>query len=313
MDKKHFELLYRATPFCRALLSEAWDDLGTTERISLLLHFDQASSSISEELFKKAIDESSAIIRMLAVKNYYVSEQDDPDLYKKILSDESPFVRAAIKGGSFFIDFEEIKQLSHIEKLGFLALTDFISEESFGEFIVDGLDNKTLSEDEAAELVIEVVRNPRLTQHLDREPMDGLDWYTINKNFEAIWNLTTCTHKRVHGVIAWEYPLNTTDYDTIPDEMLDRMSDYALEALAYRQHKPLLQQIEKNPKKFSEEVVKSAQSGNELGVSSKTKAYSEIDELRQELTTFQKEVFDRIDDLSQQISDIASKKRGFFS
>lgn len=312
MDKKHFELLYRATPFCRALLSESWDKLSTTERIGLLLHFDQASLSISDELFKKAINDPILIVRMLAVKNYYVSEQEEPDLYKKIISDESPFVRAAIRGGRFILDFEEIKQLSHIEKLGFLALTDSISEESFGEFIINGLDSKTLSEDEAAELIIEVVRNPRLTQNLDREPMDGIDWYSIKKDFEAIWNLTTCTPSKVHSVIAWEYPLNTTDYDTIPDEMLARMSDYALEALAYRQHKPLLQQIEKNPKQFSEKVVKSAQSGSELGGPTKTKAYSEVDDLREELTAFQKEVLDRLDNLSQQITDITTRKRGLF-
>lgn len=313
MDKKHFELLYRATPFCRALLSESWDKLSTTERISLLLHFNDDSMSIPEDLFKKAINDSSPIVRMLAVKGYYVSEQDDPELYEKIKSDESPFVRAALKGGSFILDFEEIKSLSHIEKLGFIALSDSVSEESFAEFIIDGLDNQTLSEEETAELIIEFIRNPNSTKGFDREPYDGLDWYTITKGFEAIWNLTTCTPQKVHNVIAWEYPLTICQHDTISDDTLTRMSERALEALAFRQFKPLLLQIEKNPEQFSKKVIDSAQNGSEIREPIQEKINSEIDELHEEFTSFQKEMFDRIDDLSQQLSDIASKKRGLFS
>jgi hypothetical protein len=311
MDTKHFELLLRRTRFCGAILFEIWDGLTLNERIDLLLHLGQFGSA-PKELLKKAVEDSNPVIRMLAVKSGYISEGYEPELYSKLRTDKSPFVKAALNDTGFFTNTEDEPPLSHMERLGIIALSTVISEESFANYITEGLESKKISEDEAAELVTEFVRNPNYIKSLYREPMDGLDHYTIHKEFEAIWNLTTCTPIKVHSVIAWEYPLEISDVDFVPDELLDRMSQYALEAVAFRQHIPLLKRIEENPDQFDKKILDAAHNGAEFDQKDR-KTSSGIDELRNEFSEFRAELQERLDALTQLITEAASRRRGFFS
>lgn len=317
MDTKHFELLLRRTPLCQALLSDAWEGLNTGQRIDLLLHLVGPSAAMPADLLAKAITDPNAVVRMLAAKGSYISERDDPDLYARLMNDPSPFVRAAMKGDKLFIDKSDLSSLTdHVERLGVIALADFVSDEAFAAFISEGLAQKTLSEEEAAELVIEFVRNPNNISGIEKEPVDGLDWYSITKGFEAMWSLTTSTPLKVHHIIAWEYPLRTGDgpalSHTIPDEMLDRMSTHALEALAHRQYEPLLKKLKETPDKYDEKVHEAARLEAEFGGSKKSHGRSEIASLREELEEFRVEVRERVDELAQQITDFMSRRRGLF-
>ena len=156
MDKKHLELLLRDTPFCRELVAELWDGLSTFERIDILIQL----GSIPKELFKKAFNDTNSVVRMLAVKSFYIDQSEEPELYEKVKADVSPFVKAATKEKGIGLDLEEMRSLSQIEKLGVVALSDSILDESFAAFIVKGIDNKIISEDEASALVFEFVGNP---------------------------------------------------------------------------------------------------------------------------------------------------------
>jgi len=254
MDVKHFELLLRRTPFCTSLLSQVWDGLSTLERIDLLLHFIETGTTISEEIMTKAIGDPNPVIRMLTIKCSSISEHDDSGLFEKIKSDSSPLVKVALQEQPLLFDVDKILQFTHIEKLGLIAFSNYISGESFAELIVQGLQNNKISEDEASEIVLEFIRNPKLIENVKREPIDGLDDYTLNKDFAAIWGLTTCTSPRIHNVIAWEYPLSIVDKGTFPDEMLDRMSKNALVALIWRNHAPLFKCISEFPERFDKDI-----------------------------------------------------------
>ncbi len=311
MDKKHFELLLRNTPFSRALVVELWDGLSTFEHINILIQL----NSITKELFKKAFNDVNSVVRMLAVKSFYIDQSEEPELYEKIKSDISPFVQAAIKEKSLESDFnrlgfeEEIEQLSQLEKLGAVALSDSIIDEEFADFIVKGIENQIISEDEASELVFEFVGNPNCKYGLEIKTRDGLLAYSIQKGFEKMWNLTTCTSHKVHYAIAWRYPLTTGNGGKIPKEILNKMGNQVLETLVYRNYQPLLDLIEKNPKNFDEEIHKAIETNSDYSTSTRICdpfRGNDMDLLRVELLRVKEEINDRIDALTQQLRDSGS-------
>ena len=65
MDKSKFELLLRQTPFCEALLAEAWDSLSIRDCIELLLQFSESDKSAPKGIVAKALLDANPIIRML--------------------------------------------------------------------------------------------------------------------------------------------------------------------------------------------------------------------------------------------------------
>lgn len=301
VNKEHIELFFRPTVFSQTILAEIWDALSLLERINLLLCLRGSSGLMVKELRIKTLKDPSPVVRMLAVKCTYISEDDEPELYAGLKADPSALVRAAVTQQhiSYFITAENLGPLSHIERLGLIALSDSLNEEDFAQFIVDGLRNQTLPEEEAAELVCEFVRNPNLSAGFDREPADGLDWYSMQKDFEAIWDLTTCTPPRVHQAIAWEYPLEVCD-NSISDEMLNRMNESVIEALVWCRYRPLLKLLESTPERFSDKIKKAAQqSANKNKI--KKNAHSELDILREELNKLRAEMGERLDTLFRQI------------
>ncbi len=316
MDKEHFELLLRQSPFCRAMLSDVWEALNSGQQIDLLLHLSRQSTGIPRNLQLRATQDANPVIRMLAVRCSYVSAEHTPGLYSRLINDPSPLVRAEIKRHDrHFIDARDFASLSQEERLGVVALSDSLYERALAEFVTEGLVKKILTEHEAVELVVEFMRNPSFVRNLERDPGDGLDRGTMRENFEAIWNLTTSTPPRVHKVIAWEYPLRTARGvlpHTIPDEMLERMSTEALQALAFRGYEPLLDRINKTPDKFDQKVRDAAHNGAELRCLKTNDDQSEIALLREELDKLRTEIRGDIDALAQQISESISRRRGIF-
>jgi hypothetical protein len=319
MDMKYLEFLLRRTSFCRTVLSESWDILGGSERIELLLHLWAQDSGVPEDLPSKACTDPNPVIRMLAAKCSYVSEQEFPELYVKLMNDDSPLVRAAMKGGGLSVRRRDLEPLSHIERLGVIAMAEHIDEESFAEFIEESLKDHSLAEDEAVVLVIEFLRNPNVVRNIESEPLDGMDAYTIRQQFDAVWRLTTSTPPNVHRDLAWEYPLHLggdlsgpTIPATIPAEMLNYMSKTALEALAYRQHELLLEKLKTSPEKFDEEIHHSAQYGAERDEATKANAPSEMAALREDLDALRAEIWKSMDALAQRIAEAASRRRGLF-
>lgn len=318
MDSRYFELFLRRTTFSQTLLAEIWDGLTTKERVEVLLH-PTLKNLWPPELAMKAASDSNAAVRMLSVR--WISEKDDPESYAKLKLDESPLVRAAIAEGRFGLlaDPEKLLPLSQIERLGVVALSSTfgIGEEPFAKFIVDSLQNHALSESEAAELLCEFIRNPRTAFSVERQPLDGMDWHSIRRAFEAIWNLTTCTPIPVHHTIAWEYPLQTGHGDLIPAEMFTRMSVEALSALVFRGHKPLLDQIMKTPESFDEhvrEAVEAADIGKDAPSEREARALvrSDLGEARQDVVELRQEMRELFEALKEQIDDALSRRRGFF-
>jgi hypothetical protein len=315
MDKSKFELLLRQTPFCEALLAEAWDSLSTKDRIELLLQYSESDKSAPKGVVVKALIDANPLVRMLGARvTSFFFERDNPEMQQKLLADTSPFVKSTLHVGA---DPSELNRLSQFERLGAIALSNSINvnEESFANFITSSLQSRSISEEDAAELVIEFVRNPKLkTLELGEGEYfeDGLTWHTNLKQFEAIWNLTTCTPRKVHKVIAWEYPLKTGQlYDTIPEDLLYRMSEEALEALIWREHKPLLDLIEKNPDRFKTKIHDVVRESKESLSSSnhrdkETEPIKLFEALREELQQ-------RLDEIDSKITQILSKRKGLFS
>jgi uncharacterized protein YdiU (UPF0061 family) len=120
-------------------------------------------------------------------------------------------------------------------------------------------------------------------------------------NFEAIWNLATCTPAKVHYVIAWYYPVQTGTRAQIPDEMLERMSTDALEALAFRGCEPLLKRLEATPEKFDKWVHDAAARGVEdrVRLARRTQESGrQLNEFREALDRLRVEMRERFDELA---------------
>jgi hypothetical protein len=314
MDKKHFELLLRQTPFGKALLLEIWDDLNTMQRIDLLLHLVEQSKGVPNELLVKALDDPNSVVRMLAVKKSYIDKEEAPELYAKLKNDNSALVKAAMNTDKLLFDENDWTALNHAERLGVIALSNHLGELTFANFITNGLKNSLLSEDEASELVTEFVCNPNLISSTTYEPSDGSDWYYQGKCFEGLWSLTTSTPPRVHSAIAWEYPLKTDGGlgHKTPEEMLDRMSTHTIVALANRQHESLLKRLEEEPDKFEQNIHDAARHGSEDEGFVKKVANSEIEVLRNDLDEFRTEIRESLNILAEHLHTEATRKRGFF-
>ncbi len=296
MNTKQLELLLRPTRFCAALLAQTWDVLNASQRIDLMLQLDE----LSDELKYKALKDSNSVVRMLAVTKTLIEflEDEEPELYAKLINDKSPLVRAAMNADKLSLlsdsSFKDLIPLSHFQRLGVIALSDTIGETFFAKFIIEGLRNQHISEDEAAQLITEFVRNPNFHGGLDSEPLDDDVLDAIRRDFEAIWNLTTCTPEEVHYIIAQEYPLKFGFGNTIPSEIFKKMSQYALEMIVLRGCEPLLKDIEKNPEQFDEEIRNTVQHSAELRNRSQSRESSEGEKFLEELKEFRSEINEKL-------------------
>jgi len=318
MDINIFESIFRGTSFSDELILNMWDDLNTGQRIDFLLTTKEQGKSLSRTVAKKATTDPNPVVRMLGVKLGVISSVEDPDLYSQLSNDPSPLVRGAVKGQFFLAsrnDLDKFLSLSHAERLVVIGLEDHLGApvvlpKILASFILDGLAAQTVSEEEAADLIMEFVSNPCQIQTTQYTPLDGLDSYAESQQFEAIWNLTTCTPWIVHSSIAYKYPLWRSDQyrrATFPEEMLKRMSIDALQVIADRQYEPLLKILKEEPEAFPDKVHDSAQLGGEweerLRVHQEDHL-SDIDSLKREIREFREEVDRHFEDLS--------RRRGFF-
>jgi len=314
MEKKHFELLLRGTPFGLTLLLEIWDDLNTMQRIDFLLHQVEQSSVVPTELIFKAIDDPNPVVRMFAVYKSYISEEENPELYAKLINDTSPLVRAARNSNKLMFEEKDLIALDHTGRLGVIALADYHYSNVFVQFITNGLQNNSLSEDEAAELVTEFVSNPKILSSTTEEPSDGQDWYYQGECFKAIWSLTNTTPPNVHSQIVWKYPIKTEGGlgHKIPEELIDGMSESALYALARRQQEYLLKKLEETPDKYDKKIHEAALDGSDEPGFIKKNAYSEIEELRRELEQFRDEMRESLNILTEHLHTESTRKCGLF-
>ena len=321
MYKKNFEILQRGTKFSKLIFEEIWEFLSSSERIYLMMDFED----LEEGIIEKALEDPNPYIRMLAVKATLIDENNNPEKYNKIKKDESYIVQIALKRQKgLFIDANKLKSFDHAERLGIIALSaDGLSEESFAEFICEGLKGNLFSEREAREMLMEYLRNPNLVnKEIGYIPDDNPGYWicsTENK-FNAIWNLTTCTPPNVHYIIANEYPLYLSNGHTIPDKILRNMSDDALERLIWRRYEPLINDINKNFESYSEKVV---------STSIKIKDYIEEDkeyiirfkddsndDLNEKFDNFRLQINNRLDkmyeEFKEKLDNLSSRKGIFF-
>jgi uncharacterized protein YoaH (UPF0181 family) len=314
MDTKLYEPLLRKTVFSQRLLESAWGAFSDTQRLEILLYFNQVERSISTKLLEMALNSDCEAIRILATKLSYVREKDNPELARRISEDESSIVQkiGELSGISLiFSGKEKLLALSHEQQLAAIALTESVLDEVFVGFIKQALEARSLTEGQAAACVAEYVRNPLMTRHISRDSLDGLDWHGRLTGFKAIWSLCTCTPEPVHRFVAWEYPMEMgTDLfaDGIPRELLEKMSGGALEALAFRQCPELLRWIEEQPESVSKEVKEEAKSGARR----KSKPTpSETQALTEAVAEYHKEMSARLDGL-RDVTDNLARKRGLF-
>ena len=299
MDTKRFELFLRGTRFSESILAELWSQMSMIDKLDFMLYCRQTMRYLPNKLNIKALDDESPLVRMLASKSKWRPDEQEIKLITKISSDQYPFVRATTRNCSY----DEMLEIPHEERLAIIALSNDLSDgDRFAKFIVKNLENKSLTEQEAGELVSEYVCNPVSADYVRSNPVDGMDWCGITSVFKAIWELTISTPPRVHDSIIWKYPLVSGDFDTIPDEILKKMDTKVLSKLVWRGYHPLIAAIKKNPEAYGEKLVKAVEDVKALSSSRKTEP-SEIDTLREEFCEFRNEI-------RELLNEVLERKRG---
>ena len=259
------DILFRKSSFSFYLLEQVWPDCSTLEKLQIINKISQEGGNFTDELLALALDDNNPVVRILAASCSHISVYDKPVLHAKAGKDPSSLVRVArdYVGSLPSFSIRELPYLNHKERLAFIALNDHIPEVQFASFIEESLNSNSINEKEAAECIWEYLQNPKCIEII-RDENNVYSDYPFLQGFRAIWNLTTCTPEPVHTNLAWNFPMFRGGIDRIPDEILDKMSQTALSALAFRQYAPLLERIEKYSDKYSDQIKEAAKSGNEL-------------------------------------------------
>ena len=87
------------------------------------------------------------------------------------------------------------------------------------------------------------------------------------------------------------------------------MSNESLEALVWRNYKPLLDLLKKSPKQFDEKIHKAVEVNSDYQTSTRITdplKGNDIDILRVELLRIKEEINERVDALTQQLRDFGS-------
>lgn len=299
MDTKRFELFLRGTRFSESILAQLWSQIPMIDKIDFMLYCHQTRRDLPKEANTKALDDENPLVRMLASKSLW--EPDEPDeqerkMIDKLRSDQNPFVRATTRTGSCgeILRHDEMLGIPHEERLAIIALSTILTDgEHFAKFIVKNIENRSLTEQEAGELVREYVCNPASADYIRDNPFDGLDWHGMISAFEAIWELTISTPLEVHDSIIWKYPFVCSGLHTIPDDILKKMDTEMLSKLVYRGYHPLIAAIKKNPDAYGKKLVKDVIGVEALGSGpGRETVTSDNDSLREEFYKFRNEIMD---------------------
>lgn len=299
MDTKRFELFLRETKFSESILAHLWSQIPMIDKIDFMLYCRQTMRDLPKEANTSALDDEYPLIRMLASKSQWQPDEQEQSLIDKLSSDLYPFVRATTRDCSY----DELLGIPHEERLAIIALRTILTDgKDFADFILKNIENRSLTEQEAGELVSEYVCNPASADYIRANPFDGLDWYDRISVFKAIWELTISTPPRVHDSIIWKYPLVCGHIDTIPDDILNKMDTEVLSKLVYRGYHPLIAAIKKNPDAYGDRLVKDVTEVEALG-SCREVVTSDNDSLREEFYEFRNEIRKLLHEILAQISD----------
>jgi hypothetical protein len=150
--------LLQATPLARMKLLAVWDGLAIETQIEILQWFEsrQETTSLDRAVWEKALSSPNDYVRSLAARNIDLGGDASALLLQKIESDPSSLVRFARASGSY-LSPEDFARCPQAAKLMFVAESFPPNGERFAEWVIYCVDNKTTTDEELLDVVVEYV------------------------------------------------------------------------------------------------------------------------------------------------------------
>jgi hypothetical protein len=241
----YLQELLEPTPSGMAKLIAAWDGLTPETQIALLTAMERHGGYFYRGALEKALSSPNAYVRYLAARDIRLDDRDPRarELQAQIDNDPEPLVRYARLekdfGGPELEDAEKffaLPQEARLATVRRLALGGEAIAKLISYAVEHQLKNGVVSETELVEILSDYLSNPRFKSSYIDEPLflGGSSEYGKGKDIEALWNLVPRVPKSVTYVLIEHIPESAGLCSGIPDDVLNRMSDWQLATLLYR-------------------------------------------------------------------------------
>lgn len=222
---KQLQELLRPTPLGRTKLIAAWDGLDVPTQLEVLAEVVSCSEGTSRDraFWEKALASRCEYVRYVAARDADLNERDPNDLHllEQVAADSSVLVRNA-RAHAFYPEPEQFAAFPLEKKLILVGGDDPPNGERFAQWVELSIGNEATSEQELLDVVAEYMRNPKLREKSEYEDIDGLTWWSIGKEFTALWNLVPKAPKPVAIELLRHLPVQASfgiGYD-MPEELL---------------------------------------------------------------------------------------------
>jgi hypothetical protein len=337
LSERVLEELCRKAPLQEKVVTTAWPSLSVESKLQVIDCIQRTGSSRDTPgwLLGLALLEDAHIVRFWAARTYHFSNREDSVIgeiqipgvgseekarYKRAIEDRSELVRtAATAPGGFLALFSDAR--THLDRLHFVrhaARPDY-------SHLIDFLESGIASGVPALELYEvheEFFANPAVVEAIKDARHDGYSSYQVDKAIDRAWALVAKAPNPLRLQIAARAPL-VLGFKKVPVETLAALPDDILTTVLWRNEQPakaLLELVNSQPDRFSEEVHKSLSYQSEaMGGYDEQEA---ADRARLESGSLQRETLQAVLKLTQEVSSLkeqlavlqeqASRKRGLF-
>ncbi len=254
---KHIKELMQSTPSSIAKLLAAWSGLSTETQILILSKLDEirVTGYLVPQIMKvitKALDSDNAYVRYLAARkfrnfaSYSLYEDEEGTLKEKIENDPVPLVRYSLLENAYGIgddsleDADSFFALPREARLAKIRLVRgkgekiaAILSQAADKHLKDG----TVSEVEIFEILSDYLVKPEFQEYYTdtRVSYDGLEEYSMGKDIESLWKLVPKLPEGISPVIIENLPEASGLMSSIPEDVINAMTDNQLSILLYRE------------------------------------------------------------------------------
>jgi hypothetical protein len=243
----HLEELLKDTPMGRMKLLAAWDSLSTETQIRLLSEMSEKGRTrvTDRPIWRRALSSPSEYVRYLAAREIRLPR--DNEIENQVMSDSSPLVRYSGTGGRTLLgqlSNEDFDRWPKALKLTIVSSDDPPEAVNIARWVEHAAENKSMSEDEICDVVLEYLCNPEALRLFQESSYDFFVDTKREEGFNALWRLLPKVPSSVAYCLVGRLPWRALPGGSAepPREVLTWLetSPY-LESLLWRKDAPLLE------------------------------------------------------------------------
>ncbi|MBW8001326.1 MAG: hypothetical protein FVQ80_04820 [Planctomycetes bacterium] len=241
------------TPSAITKLCALWDGLTAETQVKILSEIKTGSYSVyfTNRIYPKAVKSKNSYVRYLAAKDLYFGEHSSDEinaLEQLVKDDPNPLVKYSLHEDanelSSIFDkllkepksFFKLPQEARLAKVRVLTGGGEEIAAIIGYAIDNLLENKKVSEQELADILLDYLNKPEFRPHYEKDSYsyDGYGEYLRGKDLGALWGLVSKVPKSCSYVLIKYLPASGGLSHDIPKNIIDKLDDWQLEHLLDR-------------------------------------------------------------------------------